>query len=100
MRKITSIVLAVAFVIVSVSGIQMIVTPKPQNFQQQIAASYDGNKAKAEIPFYPKKAHEWAGYLFIGAGLVHVVLNGRPMLSYLGIRKKRTKAENKKLLND
>ncbi|MBP1765366.1 MAG: hypothetical protein H6Q65_2424 [Firmicutes bacterium] len=100
MRKVTSIILAVAFIIVSVSGIQMIVTPKSQNFQQQIAVGYDGNKAKAETPFYPKKAHEWAGYLFIGAGLVHLVLNGRPMLSYVGIRKKNIKLESKKMLND
>jgi len=78
----------------------MIVTPKPQNFQQQIVANYDGSKSKPEMPIYPKKAHEWAGYFFIGAGLVHVALNGRLMLSYLGIGKKRMKAENKKLLND
>jgi len=91
MRKVTSIILALAFIIVSVSGVQMAVGSKPQGVQQQIVASPDGNKAmavKQEKPFYPKKAHEWFGYLFIGAGVVHVVLNKRPMLSYLKIGKK------------
>ena len=89
MRKITSIILTIAFIIVSVSGVQMAVVPKPQNIQQQMQGNHDGGKsmAKGSMPFYPKKAHEWVGYLFIGAGLVHIVLNRKPMLSYLRFRK-------------
>ena len=90
MRRSASIILMIAFIIVSVSGVQMAVTPKPQSIQQQSVGNPDGNKSMAVSakPFYPKKAHEWAGYLFIGAGLVHIVLNRRPMLAYLRPRKK------------
>ncbi|AIF50323.1 DUF4405 domain-containing protein [Pelosinus sp. UFO1] len=89
MRKITSIILTIAFIIVSVSGVQMAVVPKPKNVQQQMIGNRDGDKSMAMcgMAFYPKKAHEWAGYLFIGAGLVHIGLNRRPMLSYLRFRK-------------
>lgn len=90
MRRIISIVLAIAFVVVSITGIHMVVVPKPQNVHQQAVSNPVGDKSiiRGQIPFYPKKAHEWAGYLFIGAGVVHIVLNKRPMLSYLKIGKK------------
>lgn len=90
MRKVTSIILAIAFVIVSVSGVQLALGSKPQSVQQQMVSSPEGNKTaavKQEKPFYPKKAHEWFGYLFIGAGVIHLVLNKRPMLAYLKIEK-------------
>lgn len=85
MRKITSIVLVVAFVILSVSGLQMAGVHKSENVHHQLSADHSGDKsmARERMPFYPKKAHEWAGYLFIGAGLVHIVLNKKTMLSYL-----------------
>ena len=96
MRRITSIILAIAFVIVSVTGVQMALGSKPQgvqpqSIQQQSVPSSDSSKStvKREMPFYPKKAHEWFGYLFIGAGVVHVVLNKRPMFSYLKLGKSK-----------
>jgi hypothetical protein len=90
MRRITSIILMIAFIILSVSGVQMTVVHKPQNIQQQMLGNHDGDKsmARGEMPFYPKKAHEWVGFLFIGAGLVHIGFNRKLMLSYLGIGKK------------
>lgn len=96
MRRIISIILAIAFIIVSVTGVQLALGFKPQNVQpqsvqQQKVGGADGNKTmavKQEKPFYPKKAHEWFGYLFIGAGVAHVVLNKRPMFSYLKLGKK------------
>lgn len=90
MRKITSIIVAITFVIVSISGIQMVFTSKPQSVPQQISGNLDGDKSTTmrEKPFYPKKAHEWAGFIFIGAGLMHIGFNRRPMLSYLKVKKK------------
>ncbi|MBP2651902.1 MAG: hypothetical protein H6Q74_2727 [Firmicutes bacterium] len=90
MRKITSIILVITFIIVSVSGVQMVVIPKPQSFHQQMLGNNDGTKSMATegIPFYPKQAHELAGFLFIGAGLVHFWLNRRPMISYFNLSKK------------
>ena len=89
MRRLTSIILAIAFVVLSVSGVQMTL-PKPQSVQQQTVGNPEDNKVmvKREKSFYPKAAHEWAGYLFIGAGLVHVVLNRKPMVAYLKPGKK------------
>lgn len=91
MRKVTSIILAIAFIIVSVSGLELATGHKPPSVHQQMVSSSLGNKTavvKQEQPFYPKKAHEWFGYLFIGAGVVHIVLNKRPMLSYLKTKRK------------
>ena len=90
MRRLTSIILMIAFIILSVSGVQMAVVPKPQNAHQQVLSNSDGDKpmARGEMPFYPKKAHEWAGFLFIGAGLVHIIFNKRPMLSYFKLTEK------------
>ncbi len=84
MRRITSIILVIAFISLSVSGLHMALVPKPHNIQQQTAGKNDSDKlaARGEMPFYPKKAHEWSGYIFIAAGLVHLGLNRRPMLSY------------------
>lgn len=84
MRKIISIILVAAFIIVSVSGVQMVIAPKHQNVQQQMISVHETgiSLSAGQIPFYPKKAHEWAGYLFIGAGLAHLVLNRKLMLSY------------------
>lgn len=84
MRKIISIILVAAFIIVSVSGVQMVIAPKHQNVQQQMISVYEpGISLNAgQMPLYPKKAHEWAGYLFIGAGLAHLVFNRKSMFSY------------------
>jgi hypothetical protein len=95
MRRITSLLLAIAFVVVSVSGIQMVVGHKDRAPQvQQTAQISSANVStvstqKGEKSFYPKTAHEWFGYLFIGAGLVHLGLNLKPMKSYLGLKKKK-----------
>jgi hypothetical protein len=86
MRRIISIILAISFVVVLITGIHMSVMPKPQNVYHN-NPGVDKSLVKASGSFYPKKAHEWSGYLFIGAGLVHIVLNKRTMLSYLKIKK-------------
>lgn len=90
MRKITSIILAITFVIVSVTGIQMAMgsTNKRPAIKSQITesnaiASSDVNVSRKAPSFYPKKAHEWVGYIFIIAGITHIVFNFRPMVSYI-----------------
>jgi len=95
LKRITTIILALAFILVSVTGVQM-------KFPQSgggggkppvIQGGADGNSAvhaarvaPAGRPFYPKEAHEWAGYLFIVAGCVHLALNFKSMRSYLRLR--------------
>jgi hypothetical protein len=99
MRRIAAIILALAFIIVSVTGIQMIAIPreKPQKLTQQAIENKDIGKntgANAARLFNPKKVHEAAGFIFIGAGLVHLVFNRKPMRSYLRFGKNRGKRLN------
>lgn len=90
MRRITSILLAISFVIVSVSGLQMTFSHKEKAPQVQTMVISDASAVDKTKSFYPKEAHEWFGYLFIGAGLVHCGLNIKPMESYLGLRRKKS----------
>lgn len=90
MRKTVSLLLFITFVLLSVSGVQLATGSKPTNLSQQATVRVQGEQpapVQREMPFYPKKAHEWAGYLFIGAGVLHLVLNKRAMLSYIKIKK-------------
>lgn len=66
-------------------------TPKSQKMQQvQTTSTGDSEMNQKRSPsVYPKKVHDWAGYVFIGAGLVHLVLNRKIMLAYLTSGKKR-----------
>jgi len=86
MRKYTSLILALAFIIVSVTGLQMDMggggkPPQVKTIESNVSAS------EVNVPrqssFYPKKAHEVAGYIFIIAGVAHLFLNKNPMLSYI-----------------
>lgn len=89
MRKIISIILALAFVIVSVTGVQMAMggTSKRPVIKSAITESNaivsSDVHVSRQAPFYPKKAHEWMGYIFIIAGVAHIVFNIRPMVSYI-----------------
>lgn len=97
MRKITSIVLALAFILLAVTGIQMSSSggrgPEGDGKIPVVQSQAIGNnilvssaKESRQKSFYPKQAHEWGGYLFIIAGLVHLGLNLKPMMSYLKIK--------------
>ncbi|TWH47712.1 DUF4405 domain-containing protein [Sporomusa sp. KB1] len=97
MRRFTSIILALAFILVSITGLQMTGggghgpgnAEKYQTVQSQQAGSNTAGNNSAEPrqkSFYPKVAHEWGGYVFIIAGLVHLGLNLKPMKSYLMIK--------------
>lgn len=87
MRKVISITLLLTFLLLSISGIQLTV-PRDRGANPSAAIAKDSGPAarveeKVSMPFYPKKMHEWAGYIFIFAGFVHVYLNRRPMMAYL-----------------
>jgi cytochrome b561 len=90
MRRVTSIVLLATFLILSVSGVQIALMPKRLNVPRQTQASIetDNPATRREKPFYPRKAHEWTGYVFIIAGIVHIILNKKIMFSYLGGKNK------------
>ena len=73
-RESISIILLITFLALSTTGIQMMIPHDRGSFITQ---------QKAEPPFYPKGMHEWAGCIFILAGVVHVYLNRKPIKSYL-----------------
>ncbi|HWP97223.1 MAG TPA: hypothetical protein VN426_10295 [Syntrophomonadaceae bacterium] len=93
MRRITSIILAITFIVVSVTGIQM------DNVQDRLKAADNSPMIQQQIVdsnnsgiimivsagklFYPREAHKIAGYLFIITGLVHLKINIRSLLFYL-----------------
>ena len=96
MRKITSIILALAFIIVALTGVQMDFShsggdrskpPAVQSMDNGNNIAVKASNVPRQVSFYPKVAHEWAGYLFIIAGLMHLLLNIKPMQSYLRIRR-------------
>lgn len=79
MRKITSIILALAFIVVSITGVQMIGAhghgpgghgkyPAVQSQPVGSNTAVDRSEESRQKSFYPRAAHEWGGYIFIIAG--------------------------------
>ena|GEM_PF-1490158 len=97
MRGITSIILALAFIAVSVTGVQMdIVQDRFKDEGKSLIMKQElANKSNSSIVlivsedelFYPRSTHKITGYIFILAGLVHLGFNIRPMRSYLRRRR-------------
>lgn len=94
MRRITSIILTVVFIVVSVTGVQIDIvqeiikdsltaTGNSLTLQQEIGGTDVAIIVSQSELFYPKSIHKIAGYLFILVGLIHLGLNIRPLLSYL-----------------
>lgn len=87
MRRIISVLLLLLFLLLSVSGLQMAFSFKDKPFfsSQQPQLSHDSTPVTSIRPksFYPKEMHEWAGFLFIGVGVVHIGLNRKSMWLYL-----------------
>jgi len=91
LRKITSIILSIAFIILSVTGVQMAMGggDKQHAMGNNVLASNiaaNVSNIPSQPPFYPKVAHEWFGYIFIIIGIAHLILNIRPLLSYFRIK--------------
>ena len=101
MRKITSILLALSFVLVAITGIQMTGGHGPEDGKYLIerssvqnavnSGSTSGAAERKRPDLYPRHVHEWGGYLFIVAGLMHLGLNWRPMKSYMQMNKRPVK---------
>ncbi|MCE5241415.1 DUF4405 domain-containing protein [bacterium] len=106
MRRVTSILLTLSFVLVSVTGLVMALRPRhapPPGFGagSQMSAPPEAGEAaepgefqrpegpgERRQPLFPKKLHELAGFVAILAGLIHIVLNWRPLLCHFGLRRR------------
>ena len=69
MRKIVSIVLLIVFLILSITGIQMLMPHA------------HGLRAGGAL-FYPKRLHEYASILFMLFGIIHIALNFNVFKAY------------------
>ena len=93
MRRFISLVLTLTFLVVSLTGIALIVVKKPAapRTEQSQSATYVAPKTQSAFPL--KAAHEWGGFIFIAAGCWHAVLNRRSLSSYVGLSGKKEKLE-------
>uniref|UniRef100_UPI0018C4C3A0 DUF4405 domain-containing protein n=1 Tax=Pectinatus frisingensis TaxID=865 RepID=UPI0018C4C3A0 len=82
-----SIVLAITFILLSITGIQMASYVHVPGIDSQYLTEQGQQNSSYEEQFgehfYPSIVHEWGGYIFIIAGLIHIGLNLKPMKSYL-----------------
>lgn len=87
MRRIISLALLITYLALAISGIQLTLPHDRATNPSAIIAKDTGSTTqiaeKINPPFYPKKMHQWAGYLFILAGLIHIYLNRKPIQAYL-----------------
>lgn len=99
MRKVTSVVLAVCFVLILVTVIPMATRDKHHGGRKigRFAAAQRGmGPHGGEMPphgehgdIFPRVIHEWAGYTFLVFGAIHVYLNRKCLFSYMGIKQRR-----------
>ncbi len=70
MRKFVSLLLLITFLILTITGIQMLLP--------HLHGAESGG-----MPFYPKGLHEYASFLFIAASGIHVFFNRKALASYV-----------------
>lgn len=88
MKKLGSILLFVAFSIVSATGLAMAFKQRSKNKPVPISEG-EAVEAKEVVvgkPFYPRKAHEWVGYFFVAAGLMHIISNKMSLLRFFKMK--------------
>ncbi len=94
MRKITSVILTVCFIVLLIT-VAFMSGPKHQEGMRRggppVASANAEMRHSAKSPhgnrgFFPKELHELAGYTFLVFGIVHIVINGKCLLSYVGFR--------------
>jgi hypothetical protein len=97
MRRFTSLVLLVLFVLLAVTGVWMArdhhgprlgppavtATASPESGAGAAGPGYRGP------PFFPKRLHEAAGFALILAALLHLIFNYRTLLSHCGLRQQK-----------
>ena len=94
MRRITSLLLLVIFVLLAGTGLFMTFGrgggPRPT--VARTAGEEPGNRAgtpSRSKSFFPKGLHEWTGYAMVVLMPLHLELNGRLLLGYFGLGKRK-----------
>lgn len=96
MRKASSIVIAVTFVVVLVTAVFMMGEdhhegPRMRGPHARFASAErpQAEQRRGEEQIFAKHLHEVAGVVFLVFGIVHVVYNHRPLLAHFGVRRRR-----------
>ena len=103
MTRVTSVVLTIAFIIVSLTGVIMDLRPRGGapppaamiSDATQLAPAPPQEPPARQRPIFPRQLHIWSGYLFMIASLVHIALNWHPLLCAFGLRRKRRETQSK-----
>lgn len=70
MRKWVSLLLLITFLILIITGIQMLLP-------------HSHGSESGGMPFYPKGLHEYASFLFIAAGGIHAFFKRKSLVDYI-----------------
>jgi hypothetical protein len=93
-------VLLISFATLSITGLAMTLFKGPGHgsgpppMQLNAAVQQDATATPISRPgpsFFPKELHELAGYVMLVAGSIHLLLNIRPIMNYLGFNSARQK---------
>ncbi len=95
MRKVISLVLLLAFILVCFTGIFMETHKSYGRHPSSINANDPGQRSvngavmdRRPASFFPKELHELAGYTMLLVGSIHLVLNFRVLKGYFGLRRR------------
>ncbi len=104
MKKVISVILAICFIALLITVIPMASGGDhhgppggrmPPQFSNNPTGAPAGDAIAMPMPppeghgdFFPRKLHEIAGYSILFLGILHILYNGKCLLSYLGVKKR------------
>jgi hypothetical protein len=107
MRRVTSVVLALSFILLAVTGLSMMLRHGPGAGHGPPSMAGEGRglgpRGPAERgpqfraagppgehrePLFPSQLHELGALVMLVAGIVHIVLNWKALLSHVGVRRR------------
>ena len=104
MKKVISVILAISFIALLITVISMSTGGEhhgppggqmPPQFSDNATDAPTGDAVAKAMPppegrgdFYPRKLHEIAGYSILFLGILHILYNGKCLLSYVGIKRR------------
>ena len=82
MRAFTSISLLVTFVLLTASGLAMLLAPRGRP-----GGGPPGAASGFSFMHFVKETHEWVSLIFVVVALIHIAYNWRTLISYFGARR-------------
>ncbi len=107
MRRVTSILLALSFILLAVTGLSMMLRhgpaaghgppplagegrglDPPERAERGPQFRAAGRPGEHREPLFPSRFHELGAVVMLVAGIVHVALNWKPLLCHIGVRRR------------